>query len=272
MTGTASPPGGSSDGSAGDGPSAGALSGWRVLVTRPVEQAQPLAAALAAAGATPVLYPTIALGPPPSWESFDRAVARLARYAWLVLTSPSAVRFALERAPALAVALATPGAPAVAAVGRETARALATRGVPVALIPDDQRQEGLVEGLLASFGDLGPGTRVLFPQALGGRELLRDALAARGAEVDVVAVSQTTALSLPEAPPPFDAAVFASPSALRAYAAARGTSSLAGKVVAVIGPTTRAAAQAEGLAVDVMPAAPSVADLVAALAAYRSRP
>jgi uroporphyrinogen-III synthase len=271
MTGTAPPPGGSDDGSA-ESPGPRPLSGWRVLVTRPAEQAGPLAAALVAAGATPVLYPTIALGPPPSWDSFDGAVASLSRYDWLVLTSPSAARFALERAPELLAALAAPGAPAVAAVGRETARALTARGVPVALVPDDQRQEGLVQGLVASFAALGPGTRVLFPQALGGRELLRDALVARGAEVDVVPVSQTTALSLAEAPPPFDAAIFASPSALRAYAAARGISSLAGKVVAVIGPTTRAAAEAEGLAVDVMPAAPAVADLVAALAAYRSRP
>jgi uroporphyrinogen-III synthase len=273
MAATAPPPGGSDDGlddkseNASDVSAGQPLRGWRVLVTRPAEQASPLAAALATAGATPVFYPTIALGPPPSWDAFDRALAALPSYAWLVLTSPSAARFALDRAPALAGALAAPGAPAVAAVGRETARALAARGVPVAMVPDDQRQEGLV----ASFGDLAPGTRVLFPQAIGGRELLRDALVARGASVDVVPVSQTRPLPLAEGPPPFDAAIFASPSALRAYAAGRGAASLSGKVVAVIGPTTRAAAEEEGLTVDVMPAVPAVTDLLAALAAYRRR-
>lgn len=256
------------------------LKGWRVLVTRPIEQGAPLAAALSAAGAIPVPYPTIALGPPPSWQAFDAAFATLATYAWVVLTSPSAVRFALQRHPALGAALADARAPRVAAVGRETARALEQHGVPVALVPDDQRQEGLV----AAFGALAPGTRVLFPQALGGRELLAEALSARGVIVDVVGISQTTALPLDAAPPPFDAATFASPSALRAFVGAQwpgagagdppaltGAQALQGKVVAVIGPTTAVAARAAGVAVDVVAPAPSVAALVQALGDHRGR-
>jgi len=256
------------------------LKGWRVLVTRPIEQGAPLAAALSAAGAIPVPYPTIALGPPPSWQAFDAAFATLATYAWVVLTSPSAVQFALQRHPALGAALADARAPRVAAVGRETARALEQHGVPVALVPDDQRQEGLV----AAFGALAPGTRVLFPQALGGRELLAEALSARGVIVDVVGISQTTALPLEAAPPPFDAATFASPSALRAFVGAQwpgagagdspaltGAQALQGKVVAVIGPTTAVAARAAGVAVDVVAPAPSVAALVQALGDHRRR-
>jgi len=175
-----------------------ALHGYRVLVTRPLEQGAALAAALVAAGAVPVMYPTIALGPPPSWQAFDEAFARLVTYAWVVFTSPSAVRFALQRHPALGAALADARAPRVAAVGRETARAVNDHGVPVALIPEEQRQEGLV----AAFGSLPAGARVLFPQARGGRELRAEALSAHGVSVDVVAVSQTTALPLDGAPPP----------------------------------------------------------------------
>jgi len=256
-----------------------ALSGWRVLVTRPAEQGVALAAALSDAGAVPVLYPTIALGHPPSWQPFDDAFARLVGYAWIVFTSPSAVRYALQRHPALGAALADPRAPRVAAVGRETARALDAHGVPVALVPDDQRQEGLV----SAFGALPAGTRVLFPQALGGRELLAEALSAHGVSVDVVAISQTVALPLGAPPPPFDAATFASPSALRAFVGARwptggaasgassteGVQALRGKVVAVIGPTTAEAARAAGVAVDVVAPSPSVAALVQALGAHR---
>jgi uroporphyrinogen-III synthase len=244
------------------------LAGWRVLVTRPLEQAPALAAALGEQGAHPVVYPTIALGAPPSWAAFDSTVAALPSYAWIVFTSPSAVSFAVGRQPFLPRALAAPGAPSVAAVGSETARALRAQAIAVALVPEDQRQEGLV----AAFAALPGGARVLFPQALGGRELLPEALAARGVLVDVVPVSQTVALPLDEPPPPFDVATFASPSALRAFVSARGAAALDGKIVAVIGPTTEAAARAAGVAVDVMPPTPSVAGLVAALVSYRRRP
>ena len=249
----------------------GSLSGWRVLVTRPIEQAAPLVDALREAGAEPIAYPTIAVAPPPSWKAFDAAVTRLrasddgrAAYDWIVFTSPSATRLALDRAPELASLLGVPGAPGVAAVGSGTAGALVARGVRVTLVPADQRQEGLV----AELARMRPGARVLFPQAVGGRELLRDALARAGAIVDVVAVSRTIALDGLAAPPPFDVAIFASPSALRSFVAGPGAAALAEKVVAVIGPTTREAARKVGVPVHVMAATPSVAGLVAALGAH----
>ena len=165
----------------------------------------------------------------------------------------------------LPILLSTAGGTLVAAVGTETAKALTAHGVPVALVPDDQRQEGLV----AVFGTLAAGTRILFPQTVGGRELLREALSHAGAIVDVVAVSETVALSLSNPPPAFDVATFASPSALRAFVAGQSVAALADKVVAVIGPTTRQAARTAGVTVHVEPATPSIAALVAALGAYR---
>jgi uroporphyrinogen III methyltransferase/synthase len=244
------------------------LSGWRVLVTRPAEQARALVEALDAAGASPILFPVIELRPPPSWTSFDEAVARIDSYAWVVFTSPSAVRFAFGRALDLGERLRPGGAPAVAAVGTETARALAGHGVSVALVPADQRQEGLV----AAFSAMPSGTRFLFPQTIGGRDLLRDTLATRGAVVDVVAVSETAALPLDSPPPAFDIATFASPSALRAFVVAFTAAALVGKIVAVIGPTTLDAARAAGVRVHVIPAAPSVEALVTALSTYLGQP
>lgn len=239
---------------------AGRLSGWRVLVTRPVEQAQDLAEALATAGATPIIYPAIALAAPDSWDAFDEAVQRIGSYTWLVVTSPSAVRFALGRAPELARRLSSTTTPRVAAVGRQTARALEERGISAALVPDDQRQEGLT----AAFAALAPGTRLLFPQAAGGRELLRDVLTARGCTVDVVPVYRTVPATLTAPPPPFDAVMFASPSAVRAFATSPFRSTLNDRIICVIGPTTETAARSLGLPVHAVAAAPSVTALVEA--------
>jgi len=250
-----------------------------VLVTRPEgDAAGPFAEALAAAGATPVLYPTIVVAPPPSWQPLDDAVdrARAGDYGWAIFTSPSAVGFTLGRMAARGPAAQALAGVRLCAVGTETERALRSAGLDVALVPpaDQQRQEGLLEALLAALpppGDGGAGARILFPQALGGRELVRDELGRRGYAVDVVPVSQTIARDLTEPPPAFDVATFASPSALRAFVERRGAERLAEARVAVIGPTTAAAAAALGVRVDAMPPNPSVPALVQSLIDLRRR-
>jgi uroporphyrinogen-III synthase len=246
-----------------------------VLVTRPQQQAAPFAAALADAGATPIIYPTIELAPPPSWQPLDDALARLPDYGWVVFTSASAAEQTLDRARSRGISATSFAAVRVAAVGDQTARAVRGRGLNVDLVPaaDQQRQEGLLEGMLAALratappfrGEPGRDKPILFPQALGGRELLRDQLVAAGYTVEVVPVSQTLARDLGEAPPGFDVATFASPSALRAFVAGCGLESLAGARVAVIGPTTAAEAATLGVRVDAMATTPSVEALVQAL-------
>jgi uroporphyrinogen-III synthase len=237
------------------------LAGLRVLLTRPAEHSAGWRDAFAAAGATVIVHPTVEVVPPPTWEALDEAFARLGEYDWLVFTSAAAARFSLARLPADPRALVRPR---VAAVGAETARAIEEHGARVALIPEAQRQDGLVEAL----GELRPGTRVLFPQAIGGREGLRDALHARGCTVDVVPASQTIACRNLPAPPPFDVATFASPSALRAFVAAHGLVRLQGTMVAVIGPTTGAAASALGLQ-PIVASSPSADALIRAVADAR---
>jgi uroporphyrinogen III methyltransferase/synthase len=184
----------------------------------------------------------------------------LADFDWLIFTSQPAVRFTAARLPGGRL----PAQPQIAAVGHETARAIRDLGAQVALLPDDQRQEGLI----AAFSNLTPGTRLLLPHALAGREALVQALREQGCHVEAVSAYQT----LPRTPlppvPAFDVAIFASPSALRAFVDHHGVAPLTRKTVAAIGPTTAAEAAAHGIAT-VVSQRPSIDALISAIADMR---
>ncbi len=67
------------------------LSGRRVVVTRPEEQAEGLCSRLRALGAQPVEFPVIAIAPPEPGGPLDQAIARLDSYDWLIFTSVNGV-------------------------------------------------------------------------------------------------------------------------------------------------------------------------------------
>jgi uroporphyrinogen-III synthase len=232
------------------------LAGRRIAVTRPDPGA--LGPALADLGAEVVHVALLEIGPPPDGgASLRRALARLASFDWLVVTSANG-------AGAVGEAAAGSAGVRLAAVGPATADALATlAGRPVDLIAQVPR----VEGLLAEFPP-GP-SRVLVAQADRAAAALADGLAQRGHDVETVTAYATISRQPPAAElaalDGVDAVVFASGSAAEAWVALRGPT--APPVVVAVGPVTDRAARRAGLAVTHVADSPGPAGVAAALTA-----
>ena len=114
----------------------------------------------------------------------------LARYDLVCLTSPTGVRALFERLRADGRDARALAGARVAAIGSGTAHALAERGIAADVVPERAVAEGLVERLA---GLQPPVRRALLARAREGREVLPEALRARGAEVDVLALYETVA-------------------------------------------------------------------------------
>jgi len=145
------------------------LRGRGILVTRPAGQAQRLAALVEAAGGRAILFPAIEIEP--------LAQARLpspADFDLVVFVSPTAVQCAAARIRGSGVR--------VAAVGSGTRRELEAHGFPEVVAP----QDGADSEALLALAELQEvaGKRILIVRGEGGRELLADTLAARGAQVE----------------------------------------------------------------------------------------
>lgn len=153
------------------------LAGYRVLVTRPAGRAAALAARLRRDGAAVVEAPLLDIELLPDTPEALTAAQDLDRYDIVVVTSRHAVESFLpvvsQRWPQW------PAAQAWLAVGAGTAEALAAHGIAAA-VPARPDSEGLLA--LAPLQDVA-GRRVLLVAGEGGRALLAETLAARGAQV-----------------------------------------------------------------------------------------
>ncbi|GIV61618.1 uroporphyrinogen-III synthase [Rhodocaloribacter litoris] len=226
-----------------------ALSGKRIVVTRPREQAADFCARLEAAGATVIRFPTIRIAPVDDPAPLDRALERLGTYDRVIFTSVNGVRHVWQRLEAAGRAF--PPTLPVAAIGPATAAALRRHGLSPDFVPDDYVAEAIVEGL----GDV-RGQAILLPRADIAREALARLLARRGARVDEVAAYRT----LPATPDPeglaaleagVDALTFTSSSTVRNFVTLLGDRArriAATALVACIGPVTAETARTLGLA------------------------
>jgi uroporphyrinogen III methyltransferase / synthase len=215
------------------------VSPLKVLITRPRDQAQPLADALAAHGFDVVLEPLITVEPL-SDEPID-----VAGYDCVIVTSANGAR---ELARRMTAPPAT-----IAAVGPGTASALTELGLHADVVADVHTQEGLVDAFPQRP------RRSLFIGAEGARDHLADEL-----DADFLAAYRTVELPVRKLPAA-DLALLMSPSAVRAYARAGGR----GPAVS-IGPQTTSAARAAGVDVVAEARSHDVQGLVDSAAAWRA--
>lgn len=245
------------------------LHGRTVVVTRARAQASGLAATLGALGARVIETPAIRIVPRPVEGDLADAVENIDRYALVCLTSPNGAALLLD-------ALRTSGRDAralagamVAAIGPGTAAELERGGIVADVMPE----RSIAEALVASLETVPvEGRRVLVARASEARDVLPEALAGRGADVDVVAVYDTAAepltddeaLLVSEA----DYVTFTSSSTVRNFLAALDRNgsghSLSARIVS-IGPITSGAARELDLEVAVEAERHDVDGLVEAL-------
>ncbi len=233
---------------------AGPLLGLSVAVTRARAQASALAARLVALGAHVVEAPTIRV------EKLDAVLPPdLSAYDLLCVTSPNGARRLLEVAGD-ARALA---GPVIAAIGPGTADALRAGGIVADIVPPRAIAESLVEALADR-----PVRRALIARAAEAREVLPDALRARGAEVGILALYRTAPESLSaaalESALGADYVTFTSASSVRFFLEAAGEPTDGQRIVS-IGPITSDALREHGLTADVEAAEHTPDGLIAAL-------
>ena len=197
-------------------------------------------------------------------EPVAAELPELSAYDLVCVTSPNGASELFARLAAAGLDARALAGCAVAAIGPGTARALGEHGIRPDVVPSRSVAEGLAEAL-----ERVPVRRALVVRGREGRDVLPDALRARGAEVDLLVLYETVAEPLDEATAQAaagaDYVTFTSASTVRRFLAAAG--GLSGPRIASIGPATSEALREAGLAPD-LEADPHTPDgLVAALVA-----
>lgn len=252
------------------------LFGKGIVVTRPEEQAGEFARLLAAEGAEAILFPTIRIAPPASWDGVDRALEGLEGYDWIVFTSANGVKHFFARLRDRGGDVRDLKGVRICTIGPATAATVEGMGIRVDLVPDEYISEGVVR----AFGNVNlRGKRVLLPRAAEARDVIPEGLANRGAAVDIVTAYRTVRSksrkedlqALLDAGR-VDVVTFTSPSTVVNFKKIMRSAPLPAKVrIACIGPVTAAAAKKQGFAVDVYQETFTIPGMVESLIDYFSR-
>jgi uroporphyrinogen-III synthase len=165
----------------------GALTGKTVAVTRPAAQAETLCRAIEEAGGEAFRFPLLEIVPITEPAVFAPVAARLEEFDLIFFVSANAVEHGLT---GLRRAASWPPGLRVATVGQGSARALRAHGFDTAIVPTDGFDSEAVLALPEFSPEAVRGRAVLIVRGDGGRELLGDTLASRGARVECLSCYQ----------------------------------------------------------------------------------
>jgi uroporphyrinogen III methyltransferase/synthase len=240
----------------------GPLAGTTVAVTRARTQLSELAERLRRLGAEVLEAPSIRIVPTAA------ELPALAGFDLVCLTSPNGVALLFERLAARGEDARALASCVVAAIGPGTARALREHGVIADVVPERFVAEGLVDALAGVEVE-----RALIARAAGARDVLPDALRARGAAVVTVDLYETRAEPVDAALAPAVAAAdyvtFTSSSTVRSFLASASPGPTARLVS--IGPVTSGTLREHGLEPHVEAARHDIDGVVEAIVADRDR-
>lgn len=155
------------------------LAGLKIVVTRPRVQAAQLTQHIERLGGRALLFPLLEIAPAADQSTLHEQLARIAQFDLAIFISPNAVQYGMA---AIRSSGALPPSLRIATVGQGSAKALRELGITDIIAPSENFDS---EGLLA-LGELQnvSGWKVLILRGDGGRELLGNALKARGATVE----------------------------------------------------------------------------------------
>ena len=247
-----------------------------IVLTRTVEQSKEAASELTRLGAKVIVFPTLEIVPPSSWDAFDSVVSDSHNIDFIIFTSSHAVEMFHLRCNELKINFEFENINVVA-IGNKTSTVCEQLMIPVTIVPRKFSSDGVIDAL--SKFDMG-GKTVFIPRSSIGREELPRGLKDMGAiikSVPVYNVSLPTKEHIKDNLEKLktinpDLFIFTSPSTfenfLQIVNIINPSEHFKNFDIAAIGPTTKTAIENRRVKVNVMPDEYTIDGLIKKITAY----
>jgi len=253
------------------------LSGKTILITRAAHQSADFVRLIEHAGGTPLLFPTIEIAPPATWNECDHAIDALYMYDGLIFTSANGVEFFFARMKERGVEIRELTSKTICVVGEKTKHTIEALGCTVTTMPEKFTALDLARMLQQD--DL-KGKSFLFPRGNIGNTILADTIKSLGGTVDTITVYQTLKprneavhdIRAKLMDRRIDVSTFTSPSTflnfIDLFTAGEQKELLARTKIAAIGPVTAQTIEDRGFEVDIVPPNATIESLAEAIISY----